>query len=100
MKVFDGFADHRELMQQEIGQVTAIGFGEEKGAAVLSGRLLNHPRDREKLREAVPLLERAPIEQCARRAAVAIDERMLVRQHEMQRDGSNQRVNDGYSLGR
>ena len=77
---------------QKVGQVVVVAFGVQVGTAVLHGALLDDARYRDELRQPITLFGHGPIEQRPGGAAIAIAERVVIGQHEMQGDGPDHRM--------
>ena len=86
--------DDRELVQQEVGQIAVVGLGVHVGARVLGGGLLEDAGDRQVLGEPVPLGAHRPVEERSRRASVAVRERMVMAEPEVQGDRPHDRVDE------
>jgi len=76
-------------MDQKVGGVVGIGVHIFVCAGIAAGRVVQQVRDREICREPIAVAQQRPIEERPRGATVAIDEWMVVADHEMAHDGSD-----------
>src|SRR5437016_12660036 len=75
VETFKRTSDDLQVVQDEVGQVPLVGFCEEESVAVLGWCLKNYVRDRDELGHPIAMASHRPVEQGARRPAVAINER-------------------------
>src|SRR6478752_9443630 len=73
-------------MDQEIGDVSSIGLRFHEGPGVLSRGLADEPRDRQILSEPITMSSHQPEEENPSGAPIAILERMVVGEPEVQED--------------
>ena len=90
-EIIDGPPDHCEVVEEEIGQIAVVGLSKLKGPTVLSRRLTKDPGNRQELCQPEPFAQHRPVEQRPRRSPVAIGEVVVVPDHEVNGDSSQDR---------
>ena len=95
VQVFHGAADHVQLVRDEVREVVSVGLRVQKGPPVLAGLPSQDARDGDVLGEPVALGEQRPVEDRPGGTAVAVDERMVVTDPEVQHDGSQDGMEEG-----
>ena len=76
-------------MTDEVTKIAVVRLGQEISTRVLSGRFVQNTRDRQVLGQPVAGTQHRPVEQRTRSAFVTVDERMVVSDLKMQRDGAD-----------
>jgi len=87
-----GPPDDIELLEDEVGQVIVVRLGEEESPSVLGRSFQEDLGDGDELEEPIPVPQHRPVEQSSRDAAVAVNERVVVGQPEMQDDRPQDRM--------
>ena len=94
VQALDRALDDRELVEHEVGDVAAVGLDMQVRPRVLRGRPAEDAGDREVLRQPVAGAQHRPVEEGARRPAVAVGEGMVVGEREVQHDRAHHGVDE------
>src|SRR3954447_20635793 len=94
VEIVDRLLDDVQLMNQEVRLVTGVRLGFYERTGIASWRFADEPRDRQVLGEPVAPRPHEPEEEDPRGTAVAIQERVVIRQPEMEEDGADYRMDE------
>lgn len=89
-----GLQDDIGLVQEEIRGVAVVGFRQQVGAGVLCRRFAQDAGNGQVFHQPVALFPHVPVEQRPACAPVAVGERMVITEHEMQQDAADDRVDE------
>jgi len=92
----DCLFDDTKLVDDEIRGVIVVGLRVEVRTTILSGRLLQDTRDGQLFGQPTPLTNQRPVEQGTRGSSVSVGEGVGIGQLEMQKGGSQHRVQERF----
>jgi len=100
MERVNRFGNDRQLVDDEIGDIAVVCFGEQVGTVVLARGLFQHPGNRDEFQEPIATGQGGPIEECPGDPAVAIDEWAVVGKREVQENRADDRMHERLAVGR